>query len=178
MRKRIGLARTAFAMLTLALLGATLLVSSAPGESGQGDLVRLAGEDASVVEVLLEDRDALDALVETGVDLDHNVTVTGEGIVAHAVVTPSEAASLNGMGFKLGKVVYSEDDAEARVAEREATIATHEAENDTLEALETTTDTVKIIRADYYNSLGNHYLSVRGEVERRPGGELPAHGRA
>ena len=164
MRKRIGLARLSLATLALALLGATMLATSAPGDTGQGDLGRVAADDVSVVEVLLEDRDALDALVATGVDLDHNVTTTADGIVAHAVVTAKEAEALKGKGFKLGKVVYSEDDAEARVAEREATIAEHVEALEALEVDALATDTVKIIRADYYTSLGNHYLSVEAKT--------------
>jgi len=163
MRRRIGLARALLAMLTLVLLGA-MLVSSAPGDTGQGDLGRVAGEDADVVEVLLEDRDALDALVATGVDLDHNVKWAEDGIVAHAVVTPNEAATLKGKGFKLGKVVYSDGQAEARVAEREATIAEHEAQNEALEVGALVTDTVKIIRADYYTSTNGRFLSVEAKT--------------
>ncbi|MBO4209140.1 M14 family metallopeptidase [Micromonospora echinofusca] len=130
------------------------------------DLVRDAGEQASVVEVLLTGTAQLDALVATGVDLDHHVSRTETGVVAHAVVTPGEAAALTGAGFRLGRVLHRPDDAQARVAEREATIAGHRADNrqfTTSVATASTTSDVRIIRADYYTSGTSQVLSVEAK---------------
>ena len=172
MKRGRGMAGLAAALLTLVLL-ATLAVSSAPGDSGP-DLGRVADEESSVVEVVLPDRDELDRLVETGVDLDHHVTYTGEEIVVHAVVTPNEVATLEDAGFAFGETIYTEDDAEARIAEREATRAAHRAENaalldapSELSAFDVgalVTDTVKILRADYYTTPTGHFLSVEAKT--------------
>ena len=128
-----------------------------------------ATEEVSVVEVHLAGSDELDRLVGTGVDLDHNVDRTAEGIVAHAVVTPSEAAALEADGFRLGAVVFGPDDSMARVAEREATIAEHVAENEEFAAAAASEGTpvdvsdVRIIRADYFTSFGEQFLSVEAK---------------
>ncbi|PZG02726.1 M14 family metallopeptidase [Micromonospora deserti] len=159
--------------LPTALAGAlavVLLVSpasaGAPDTAPPADPGRVAGEEANVVEVLLADTAQLDALVATGVDLDHHVERTEDGVVAHAVITAGEAATLTAAGFTLGEVVHRPADAQARVAEREATIAEHVAENRAFSvAVATAPDVsdIKIIRADYYTSGANQVLSVEAK---------------
>ncbi|MCM0678296.1 M14 family metallopeptidase [Micromonospora phytophila] len=128
------------------------------------DLGRVADEEANVVEVLLADTAQLDALVATGVDLDHHVSRSESGVVAHAVVTPNEAAALTAAGYRLGRILHRPDDARARVAEREATIAEHVAQNREFSAAGAThVSDVKIIRADYYTSGTSQVLSVEAK---------------
>ncbi|HEX7746714.1 MAG TPA: M14 family metallopeptidase [Micromonosporaceae bacterium] len=156
-----------------AVVAALLLVSPASAVVPQvapagADLGPVAGEEASVVEVLLADPAELDRLVGTGVDLDHQVARTESGVVAHAVITESEAASLTAAGFRLGRVLHRPEDAQARVDERAATIAEHIAENREFAAAvadPTAPDVsdVKIIRADYYTSGTNQVLSVEAK---------------
>ncbi|MFJ8579568.1 M14 family metallopeptidase [Micromonospora sp. NPDC093277] len=159
-------------VVAVAAVSAVLLVSPAsavtPTADGAGqniELNRLPDEEASVVEVLLADSAELDKLVATGVDLDHDVTRTEEGIVAHAVVTPSEAAALRARGYRLGETVFQPSDSAERVAEREATIAAHKAENQAFTASLVASDAsdVKIIRADYYTSGTDQILSVEAK---------------
>ncbi|MEV0154075.1 M14 family metallopeptidase [Micromonospora sp. NPDC050686] len=130
------------------------------------DLGRTADEQASVVEVLLADTAELDRLVATGVDLDHEVSRTENGIVAHAVVTPNEVANLKAKGYRLGETLFSPEDSTDRVAERDATISEHVAENRaftaTLAADPAASD-VRITRADYYTSGTNQILSVEAK---------------
>ncbi|MEU5949021.1 M14 family metallopeptidase [Micromonospora sp. NPDC047465] len=149
-----------------------LLVSpasaTAPSAAPAVDLVRVGDEEANVVEVLLAGTAQLDALVATGVDLDHHVAHTENGVVAHAVVTAGEAAALTGAGFTLGRVLHRPADARERVAEREATIAGHVAENRQFAAAAadpTAPDAsdVKIIRADWYTSGTSQILSVEAK---------------
>ncbi|MEV6815980.1 zinc carboxypeptidase, partial [Micromonospora sp. NPDC051296] len=140
---------------------------SAPTET-PADLGRLADEAVNVVEVLLADNAELDALVATGVDLDHHVDHTDDGIVVHAVVTGNEVATLTQAGFTFGEVLHTPADAEARIDEREATIAAHLADNQEFAAAATfsaqsTVSDVKIIRADYYTSGENQVLSVEAK---------------
>ncbi|MEW2476951.1 M14 family metallopeptidase [Micromonospora gifhornensis] len=132
------------------------------------DLGRLADEQANVVEVLLADKDELDALVATGVDLDHHVHQSEDGIVVHAVVTGNEVAALTAAGFTFGEVLHTPSDSAARIAEREATIAAHLAENEEFMegagfAARAAASDVKIIRADYYTNGTSQVLSVEAK---------------
>ncbi|MGY0004474.1 M14 family zinc carboxypeptidase [Micromonospora sp. I033] len=156
-------------VVAIAAVSALILVSPAaavtPPADGSTELSRLPDEAASVVEVLLADSAELDRLVATGVDLDHDVSRTEEGIVAHAVVTPSEAAALRARGYRLGDVVFRAADSADRVEERAATIAAHVAENQAFTATLAAPDAadVRIIRADYYTSGTSQILSVEAK---------------
>ncbi|MFE9201420.1 M14 family metallopeptidase [Micromonospora sp. NPDC007230] len=159
-------------VVAIAAVSAVLLVSPASAVTPPADdagasteLNRLPDEAASVVEVLLADRDELDALVATGVDLDHHVEQSEQGIVVHAVVTSTEAAALRARGYRLGETLLRPSDSADRVEEREATIAAHVAENRAFTAALQTSETsdVKIIRADYYTSGTNQILSVEAK---------------
>jgi hypothetical protein len=160
--------------IVVGALAATAAVA-APSISGSAqeappvELERFADEEASVVEVRVGDRDELDRLVGTGVDLDHDVTWNDDGITAHAVVTPNEAAALRALGFELGTVVFGPSDSSDRIAEREATIAAHVAENEEFAAAAYDESTpadasdVRILRADYFTSFGVGFLSVEAK---------------
>ncbi|BDZ54144.1 hypothetical protein GCM10025870_12170 [Agromyces marinus] len=141
-------------------------ISPASGTEPLPELVRDAGEDVAVVEVIVADSTELDRLVDTGVDLDHAAHANPDGtITAHAVVSGGEADILRAHGFAVGKSVHDEDDTEAVLAEREATIAEAVAANEAFaEAAEAAeVSDVKIIRADYYTSFGVGYLSVEAK---------------
>ncbi len=133
--------------------------SSAQQEISVG-LARLPGEEASVIEMLLADSAELDRLVATGVDLDHHVSRHDNRIVVHAVVTPSEVALLRSLGYRFGATLSRPADSRARLAERQATIDAHRAEN-----MSTQLDgaDVRIIRADYYTSGTSQVLSVEAK---------------
>ncbi|BCB78867.1 M14 family zinc carboxypeptidase [Phytohabitans flavus] len=140
----------------------------APADPGGAPAVleRFAGEEASVVEVTVADRDELDKLVATGVDLDHHVSQTDAGIVVHAVITPNEVDGLKALGYRVGPTLFDPADSEGRIAEREATIAEHKAENQAFTATIATNaavSDVKIVRADYYTSGTNQVLSVEAK---------------
>jgi hypothetical protein len=154
----------------VAAVGASLVAgvpttAQEDGGDSTGHLGEVAGEETSVVEVLLPGVDELDRLVATGVDLDHNVARTEDGVVAHAVITPNEAATLRARGFVLGDVVFGPDDSAARIAERETTIAEHVAEIQAFadEATNPDVSDVKIVRADYYTQFGQGVLSVEAK---------------
>lgn len=151
----------------LALLVTTFLpVRTAVGQEDLPDLVREAGEEASVVEVHLPDRDELDRLVATGVDLDHDVTWLDDGrVVAHAVVTPGEVTALEARGFSLGEAVFTPEDTEAALASRQESVSAAKLENQAfgmaVQAAEVSD--VRIIRADYYTSTNGSFLSVEAK---------------
>jgi hypothetical protein len=149
--------------------GPTVLGSQEPPDDPPEQLASTAVAEASVIEVLLPDRDELDRLVGTGEDLDHNVEWSDDGIVAHAVVTPDEAARLEALGFVLGDVVFGPSDSHARIAEREATIAAHVEANERFAAAANDDATppdisdIRIVRADYFTSFGEQFLSVEAK---------------
>ncbi|MEU8263248.1 M14 family metallopeptidase [Micromonospora sp. NPDC048999] len=164
-RWRLPIVAIAAASAVLLVTPASAVTPPADGAGESVELNQLLDEEASVVEVLLADTKELDKLVATGVDLDHDVSRTEQGIVVHAVVTPSEVAALRAQGYRLGDVLFRPSDSEERVAEREATIAAHKAENQAFTASLATTETsdVKIIRADYYTSGTDKILSVEAK---------------
>jgi len=151
-----------------ALVVSTFLpVRAAVGQEELPDLVRHGDEQASVVEVHLPDSSALDDLVATGVDLDHEVTWLDDGgVVAHAVVTPSEVEALEARGFDLGRTVHSPEDTAKALAAREEAIAAAQLENRAFGMAVQAADVsdVRIIRADYFtNQDGEQYLSVEAK---------------
>ncbi len=169
-RSRLGLAVTAMALAGLAAAGVPGQVSAAaPGSSSSAQdppvLQRDAGETPDVVEVRLSGTAELDRLVATGVDLDHGVRQDADGLQVRAVVTPSEVATLEGLGFDIGKVLHTEQDTQDALAERRATIQANRAENRAFAADATNPDVsdVRIIRADYYTSFGTPMLSVEAK---------------
>ena len=151
-----------------ALLGLTLTTLTPMGAAGSEpppELTRDADEEVSVVEVNLADHTELDRLVDTGVDLDHAAHLNADGtITAHAVISDGEAAALRARGFSIGGTLHDEDDTEAVLAERDATIAAAVAENEEFAAAAAADAAdVKIIRADYYTQFGVGYLSVEAK---------------
>lgn len=131
--------------------------------AGQPGAAAATIEPARTVEVLLSGRAELDRLVGLDTDLD-SVQAAGEGVIAHAVVTPDQQAALESAGFTFGKVLYTEADWASRIAERNATIQAHRQQNKALRAKAAlqpaTTDVLKILRADYFQSREGTFLSV------------------
>ncbi|GAA1181090.1 M14 family zinc carboxypeptidase [Ornithinimicrobium humiphilum] len=150
-----------------ALIASTFTVPAAVGTEALPELMREADEEASVVEVVVADATELDRLVDTGADLDHAVHDNPDGTyTAHVVATPGEVAALAAYGFNIGDVVHDEDDTEAALAEREATISAARAENAAFAAevaASAEVADVKVIRADYYTNFGQGYLSVEAK---------------
>ncbi|HEX6684080.1 MAG TPA: M14 family metallopeptidase [Candidatus Limnocylindrales bacterium] len=156
------------AVTAVALIIANPVVANPPqaAETAAITLERLPGEQASVIEVSLADTAELDRLVATGVDLDHQIARMPDRIVARAVVTPNEAAALRAAGYRLGETVFGPGDSQARIAEREQTIAAHTADNRAFTAAiqaDPNASDVRIIRADYYTSGTSQVLSVEAK---------------
>lgn len=113
-----------------------------------------APEEASVVRYVVADRDRLDALVETGVDLAHYVEPRAGGLEVHAVVTPSEVASLAALGFEPSGVVQSPESFRGVLAERAITL------REQRRVLRSHDDSVKVLRADYYEGRSGTILYI------------------
>jgi hypothetical protein len=118
------------ALLVMLLLAALAAVPSEVGAQEAEDTAPLDAlmqvESVAVVEVLLDDPSDIEALEHSGVDVDM-VLDDDAGLVAHAVVTPSEQSALEAAGFTLGATLYSEADWQDRLEEREALLAAGEA---------------------------------------------------
>ncbi len=166
MRRRVLGGSAAFAALAGLVLTSMTPISPASGTEPLPELVRDAGDEVAVVEVVVADAGELDRLVDTGVDLDHAAHANPDGtITAHAVVSDGEAEALRARGFAVGKSLHDEDDTEAVLAERDATIAEAVAANEEFAEAAEAADVsdVRIIRADYYTSFGVGYLSVEAK---------------
>ncbi|WP_139979407.1 M14 family zinc carboxypeptidase [Nocardioides litoris] len=140
-------------------------LGAATGTDVLPTLERSADEEAVVAVVEVADTAELDRLVATGVDLDHGVERHGDHLDVKAVVTPSEMAVLRQLGFSVGDVVWTADDARRAVTERAETRAEARQANRAFAARATNPDVsdVRIIRADYYVSFGVGYLSVEAK---------------
>ena len=165
-----------------ASMAAIPAIGRSTGASG-GDVSSAAesSEGVRVVEVHLAGKKDVDRLIATGIDLTHEIESHGDGIDAQVVATPREIARLRAMGFEIGDVLWTEADWRTVLAERAATIRdkkraarafgveTSEYARPGRSALAfQETDEVKIIRADYYTSMGEEFLSVEAKTS---GGE-------
>jgi hypothetical protein len=113
-------------------------------------------ELAEPIQMLLPDRAALTYLVENGWDLGHDVKETDDGVTVTVVATPSELAFLQSLGFVRLGTTFDQEAWEAFKAEREAELAEQAF---TIEA----TDSVKILRADYWQSPRGEVLSIEAK---------------
>lgn len=144
----------------LAVLAIALLAVTGAGAHGSE-----AGEGSSVVEVVVADRAELDSLVEAGFDLDHSVKYTDDGIVVSAVVTPSELEQLEDLGFRIGATLFSAQQLDEVLSERNAVKAA-KARGAGLQSLQaadveqTENPNLKVLRADWFTSTGTPQLSV------------------
>ncbi|MGX1702903.1 M14 family zinc carboxypeptidase [Microbacterium sp. NPDC055357] len=145
------------------LLLTTLTPIGAVGSEDELDLLREADEEVSVIEVTVSDRDELDRLIATGIDLDHGVEQHDNGsLTVEAILTPGQVTALEARGFTMGDVLYTEEDTENVLAEREAFRTQALAENRAfrMAVQEEGADDLEVLRADYYTSFGVGYLSV------------------
>jgi hypothetical protein len=124
-------------------------------------------EEAAAVQMLLPDREALNYLVDNGWDLASDVKETAEGVSVTVVGTPSEIAFLQKQGFVKVGTVFDRKAWEALKQERQQALA---APAITLQAV----DTVKILRADYWQSEAGEYISVEAKSSAAQSADLTA----
>lgn len=116
-------------------------------------------EAADVVAVVASDRDEVDRLVSTGVDLTHYRKPVAGGFELHAVVTDSEQDALREQGFDVRATVFGAEEMEAVREEREETVEALEAAAAAQEV-----DTLEVLRADWFRSVGGR-LYINLEVK-------------
>src|SRR5688572_23138124 len=77
-------------------------------------------EDEALVEIHLADREAIDGLLELGLDLAEYRRDNADGTVTvNAFVTPSERTYLTSLGYRFGATIEDRSTWEARLEERE-----------------------------------------------------------
>lgn len=150
-------------ILGLLIVIAPVVVAS-PGDSPET-------HDRSLVEFHLPNREAVDLLAATGADLAEYLRENADGTVTvNAMVTPSQRAYYESLGFRAGVTIEDRSTWEAAKAAREATMAEEERSRSAAEqgrqpgdlraAGFDTGGEVMIIRADYFTNYAGQFLSV------------------
>lgn len=161
----VTLALTAPGLLALTSMPTQAAPATTDERRATVTLERLPDEEPSVVEITVDGAEELDRLVATGVDLDHGVEQRPDGLEVRAVVTPNELKALKKAGFDAGETLYTQEDTEAALAERRATISAARQENRVFadEATHPDVSDVRITRAEYFTSFGVPVLSVEAK---------------
>ncbi|MEV0397378.1 M14 family metallopeptidase [Polymorphospora rubra] len=147
------------ALLTIpAVLGMAALPSLAtpPGVDGQVEPERKSTFEqngVALMRVVATDQAQIDQLNALGVDLTEYSKPVPGGIEVHAVLSPPESTALREMGFDVRDAIADQTDHAENVADRAAAIAS-------AEAAEADTDTLTVLRTEWFTSLdGNRFLS-------------------
>ncbi len=128
-------------------------------------------DDQALVEFHLPNREAVDLLVAAGADLAEYQRENADGsVTVNAVVTPSQRAYYESLGFRVGATIEDQSTWEAARADREAAVA---AERQSQSAAELggragnlsaagfdVGGEVMILRADYFTNYAGRFLSV------------------
>ncbi len=122
-----------------------------------------SGEEPSVVRVAVADRADLERLIAGGIDVTEYARQTQEGIEVDVVATPSQLKKLEKQGVRVVETLYTPSEWRARVKEREEALAEKR-------AVTAAADTVKILRADYFENDTGAFLSVEAKAGS---GEIP-----
>lgn len=165
-RKAVALALALTAPGLIAAGTLPTATASTPATPGSDvTLERLPDEIPSVVEITVPDTAELDRLVGTGVDLDHGVERRPDGLEVQAIVTANELKALRKAGFDTGETLYTPQDTDKALAERDATVREAAAANEAFEDEATHPDVsdVRITRAEYYTAFGVPVLSVEAK---------------
>ncbi|MTB86983.1 Ig-like domain repeat protein [Aeromicrobium senzhongii] len=165
LRRKASAAVLALALPALAAASIVPVASAAPPGPAAVSLERLPDEVPSVVSITVPGTAELDRLVATGVDLDHGVEQRPGGLEVRAIITGNEAKALRTAGFETGETLYTQQDTDAALDQRDATIRAAKAANAAFvdEATHPDVSDVKITRAEYYTVFGTPVLSVEAK---------------
>ncbi|MEV0154910.1 M14 family zinc carboxypeptidase [Micromonospora sp. NPDC050686] len=161
--------RTRRAGRWLALLALPLaLAFSAPGLAVPPDDAvpptrSSSGEQNGVglMRIVVADKSGIDRLNELGVDLAEYVKPVDNGIEVHAILSPEESQALRDQGFDVQDAISDQSDYAENVAERSATMRA-------LAAVAASTDTLTVLRSEWFSSLDNQ-LFLNIEVKSSAG---------
>ncbi|MEU2611275.1 M14 family zinc carboxypeptidase [Micromonospora sp. NPDC007271] len=156
----------------LALLALPLaLAVSAPGfassmsDGGVAPDRSSSGEQNGVglMRIVVADKSGIDRLNELGVDLAEYVKPVDNGIEVHAILSPEESQALRDMGFDVQDAISDQSDYAENRAERAAAIRA-------VQSLAASTDTLNVLRAEWFTSLDNQ-LFLNIEVKSSTGAD-------
>jgi hypothetical protein len=128
-----------------------------------------ADDGVSVVQFKLPDKAAVERFEAHGADLDHGFRpAAGGGVLVSAVVTPSEQARFEALGYPAVGTLQTPEYVDALRADRERTLAARDAAADALtsgaakRAKSAVASTVRAQRADFWEDVSGVYLSIEG----------------
>ena len=129
-------------------------------------------EEHSMVTLSVPDQARLDALVEAGFDLDHDLERVGNGYTITAIITDAEAEAIEALGVGVDVEFSAEELEEAHEAHLEVMEAAIAEEEAIMAAFDIPEPPVVVIgRADYYsNPNGSTTLSVEAKNIAGAGG--------
>ncbi|WP_404331911.1 M14 family metallopeptidase [Mesobacillus maritimus] len=160
MKKKKSWIRNVMVATAMAGLGFSVV---APGFStpttavGQPDLPLPKEESVSVVQLEIPNEQAVEKLLELGVDLTHRIHEHDGKLEVDAVVTPSEVAKLKAHGIHVKDTLITEQQWNARVKERESV-------SQLQSSLAASEDTIKILRASHYTNQSDTFLYVEAKT--------------
>ncbi|MET8832798.1 hypothetical protein ABZV78_02625 [Micromonospora sp. NPDC004540] len=147
----------------LALLALPLaLAVSAPGLASPTTDGTVAPDRSSTGEqngvglmrIVVADKSGIDRLNQLGVDLAEYVKPVDNGIEVHAILSPEESQALFDKGFDVQDAISDQGDYAQNMAERSAAIRA-------ATAATATTDTLTVLRAEWFSSLDNQlFLNI------------------
>src|SRR3954469_13110125 len=190
LRRKFGRRRTRAVTLgvaVVALLAAAASFAGASGAQGSGVAAVAAGAPGGYPQkeadqawayqrFLVSDQADMDRLNQMGVDLGESLDKNADGTMwAYAVVTATQRDYLADLGFRPGSIVQTSADAEKARAEM---AATSRSDMRTLRLARSkgmrgkhafSGETLKITRADYYQSLSGTWLSIEAKSSAAQG---------
>ncbi|SCF33849.1 Chitobiase/beta-hexosaminidase C-terminal domain-containing protein [Micromonospora viridifaciens] len=128
----------------------------APDRASSGDQ-----NGVGLMRVVVADKSGIDQLNALGVDLAEYVKPVDNGIEVHAILSPEESQALRGMGFDVQDAISDQSDYAENRAERAAAIRA-------VQSLAASTDTLTVLRAEWFTSLDNQ-LFLNIEVKSSAG---------
>ncbi len=147
----------------------SLILALLPAAAGANDTLDIGDQvddpdEISVVTLVIPDQSTLAAMVDRGIDLDHNLEMVDGGYTVTGIVTNAQAAELKALG-----VGVDTDMTPAELAAHQGAAATDREEaaasRMTMSSALEDTDTVVIARADYFTSTNDsQFLSVEAKT--------------
>ncbi|PKR85730.1 M14 family metallopeptidase [Heyndrickxia camelliae] len=158
-RKKRNWKKNIMVLATMTVLGISVLYPglSAPSKADETDLPIPKEETVSIVTLQVPNEQAKDKLLEVGIDLTEHITKKNGMYEVDAVVTPSELTMLASYGIKAKETVFTKEQWNARVAERQEAVQLQS-------SLTATEDSVKILRANHFTNQSGTFLYIEAKT--------------
>ncbi|WP_176710587.1 hypothetical protein [Micromonospora sediminicola] len=101
--------------------------------------------------IVVPDKSSIGRLQQLGVDLAEYVKPVDNGVEVHAILSPKESQALRDKGFHVQDAISDQNDYAQNMAERSAAIRA-------ATAATATTDTLTVLRAEWFTTLDNQLL--------------------